>query len=632
MFFSGFAHATDEELLIRGVAADFIEIFTYEKIEDQTRELRAFVAKHRETLKKLSSAKSPGQEILSSRVFDSAAHWTPQMDQAFIKAVDATVKNAKFQAMLPFSTDLFQVVPDDALKSNLIKSANFFNKIKVSDQPGFKKILDPKSGVKIPNAEVKELVEKVLPKFYDNLSLRMKARIAAAVFRLPPGASQFAQANEVLQNSGPAAQKLFQKIGGDVESEEMLALMAALKDDIRPFPLEEAKMIFERNTGKKVEEVFSDFPKPFKAASIGQMHFATLKDTGEQIAVKIRRPSAVPDFLDEMKAMRLATEGLPTAHVVNSIEANLKKELDLRGEAEGIKSGRAYISDRKGISSVDLAKGFDSYEDMIFMNKVEGKNLDKFVRASDLLARGEAVSNVLDSWMSRAVFRDGFFHGDPHAGNFLFRVDKKLRKGYEIAFIDFGNHGTLTVQQQRGFMQMITSITLRSPKDLMGVIETLGTIPNEAARAKVFADIVTILEKAPTYPIDAWYSDVFIHLGKSILENKVDMPDSFMGFGRGKDFLESELRYVNGRLDELDPKGKLKRFNGTKIMAKTLLKELPRVPANEVRGLLGKEQTSLTIGTMVKLAQIWKNSYFPSIRVMCSQLYSALKGTPAQPP
>src|SRR5579864_8510119 len=78
----------------------------------------------------------------------------------------------------------------------------------------------------------------------------------------------------------------------DLLPEEALAAIASLQDEVPPAPFSHVVSVIETELGKPVEEVFSMLErKATAAASLGQVHKATLAATGETVAVKVQRPN-----------------------------------------------------------------------------------------------------------------------------------------------------------------------------------------------------------------------------------------------------------------------------------------------------------------------------------------------------
>src|SRR5258708_22696019 len=121
---------------------------------------------------------------------------------------------------------------------------------------------------------------------------------------------------------------------------EELALML---DQVPAFPTAEAITVIERATGQKLETIFSAFdPEPIGAASIACVYQAVLRDTGEKVAVKVRRPHIREMFEADFRVLDLLTlfaEGLTflrpgfAQNLRKEFRATLSSELDFRREA-----------------------------------------------------------------------------------------------------------------------------------------------------------------------------------------------------------------------------------------------------------------------------------------------------------
>jgi aarF domain-containing kinase len=100
----------------------------------------------------------------------------------------------------------------------------------------------------------------------------------------------------IISSQSPALIKAGQALSSrsDLLPKEYLDQLQKLQDQCPPYPTEQALMVFEKETGRKFEEMFefdrSDF-KPVAAASIGQVYKARLRSNGQEVAVKIQRPN-----------------------------------------------------------------------------------------------------------------------------------------------------------------------------------------------------------------------------------------------------------------------------------------------------------------------------------------------------
>merc|ERR1712176_566876 len=93
---------------------------------------------------------------------------------------------------------------------------------------------------------------------------------------------------------------------GPDEAREQLAV---LQDSVKPFAALTAREVVQRSLGRPLEDVFSSFSEePIAAASLAQVHKATLRETGQQVAVKVQRPNIIETVSKDLYVLRRAAE------------------------------------------------------------------------------------------------------------------------------------------------------------------------------------------------------------------------------------------------------------------------------------------------------------------------------------
>jgi ubiquinone biosynthesis protein len=286
---------------------------------------------------------------------------------------------------------------------------------------------------------------------------------------------------------GPAYIKFGQLMSTrpDVVGPELAAQLAVLQDKLPPFPVEVARETVEHELGRPVDAVFASFEPPVAAASLAQVHRATLRDTGQVVAVKVLRPGIERAFRRDVDAFHLAASIIemmaPFARrlrpraVINHFEGVVLGELDLRMEAAAAAEFAANTEADGGFRVPSVVWGASGRRVMT-LEWVTGINLNDLpaLRASgfDLVRVSE---RVIQSFLTHAL-RDGYFHADMHQGNL------KLGPDGALVAIDFGIMGRIDAYTRRVYAEILIGFLRRDYRRVAAVHFEAGYVPAERDR------------------------------------------------------------------------------------------------------------------------------------------------------
>jgi ubiquinone biosynthesis protein len=255
---------------------------------------------------------------------------------------------------------------------------------------------------------------------------------------------------EMLDELGPTFVKFGQLLSTrpDILPPDIIAELRGLQDDVRPFPFEQVERVVREELGLTIEQLFVEFDtKPVAAASIGQVHRATLPN-GRPVAVKVQRPGAPRQIEADLallyQAARIAKERvraldfIDARQVVDEFARSIRQELDYRLEA---RNAAVFHRNFAGHPHVHVPRVYWSYTRarVLTLEWLDGTQVaDIDPKEWSLEERRDLAYLITETWMTM-IFRHGFFHGDPHPANILV-----LGRADQVGLVDFGATGKLT--------------------------------------------------------------------------------------------------------------------------------------------------------------------------------------------
>lgn len=301
-----------------------------------------------------------------------------------------------------------------------------------------------------------------------------------------------------LEAMGPAFIKLGQLLSTrpDIVPPRYMSALRELRDNVGPFPGEEAQAIFEEEIGVSTRTAFATFDdSPFAAASLSQVHRATLRD-GTEVAVKIQRPNldeGVSRDLDALDALARAVgqfsaeaRCLDLPGIVGELRKTLLLELDFNNERANLMRFREVFERYPDIVAPAPVADFSSRRvlTMEYMSGTSITDLSPLIRTE---IDGIALADQFFDAYLHQVLVEGLFHADPHPGNLLLTPERK------IAVLDFGMVGRFGNRQQRDLTKLLLAIGDADGTRAAAVAEELGAKTDLFDRARFETGIAEVV-------------------------------------------------------------------------------------------------------------------------------------------
>lgn len=224
----------------------------------------------------------------------------------------------------------------------------------------------------------------------------------------------------------------------DIVPREFVDTLERLHFEAPPMHWSLLREMVHNELGDDPEALFASFDKKaFAAASLGQVHRATLK-TGEEVAVKIQYPGVARTIREDFRNLflfmlpaRLNRDWENTKDQLEDLRVRLERETDYELEADTQQQMRKLFREDDGVV---IPRVFPQYSTsrVLTMERLPGVHLDEFLaRNPSQELRNEFARKITRAWY-RMLFAGRTIQADVHPGNFLFMDDGRL------GVIDFG--------------------------------------------------------------------------------------------------------------------------------------------------------------------------------------------------
>jgi ubiquinone biosynthesis protein len=357
---------------------------------------------------------------------------------------------------------------------------------------------------------------------------------------------------------GPTYIKLGQILssGEGIFPEELVRQFRLLRDQVRPETFETVQSIVEADLRRPLHDVFCEFDRhPVAAASIAQVHRARLQ-TGEEVVVKVQRPTVAQLVRLDLAAMSWIAPALvgriPVAALANPpalvelFAETIVEELDFRLEAENMLD-IAHILAETGQGKVMIVPR--PHPQLVTPRVLVMERLDGFAfdDVAGMRAAGIDTTKVVTAGMVtflEGAMLFGVFHGDLHGGNLFVMSDGR------VALLDYGITGRLDEPRRLAFLRLLMGGTTNDIRMQLSALCDMGALPKDVDIEAVISELN--LEgpvKDPTLMSPDELVAEIRELTKSLLAYGARMPKELMLFVKDLLFLDGAIATLAPDID-----------------------------------------------------------------------------------
>ncbi|MCL4537274.1 MAG: AarF/UbiB family protein [Nitrospirae bacterium] len=357
---------------------------------------------------------------------------------------------------------------------------------------------------------------------------------------------------------GPTFIKLAQLLSSrpDLITVQFANEFKKLQDEVPPFPAQEAKRIIEEEIKLPLNNIFSYFGDTLAAASIAQVHKATLLD-GSNVVVKVQRPDIREQIESDINILstiaRLLDKYVPESRffnptgIVAEFSRTVRKEMDFVEEARNCCRFRRNFEDSP---DVYIPKIYSEYatERVLVMDMIEGVRIDDIAVIDMIGLDRKRLAKIGVNAYFKQILEDGFFHADPHPGN-IFAMSNGM-----IAFVDFGIVGRVSDELKETMANTFLALLEKDFDRLIDQYVEMGIVPDDididAFRRDFKADLADFLE--PLYGLTlkeinfAQYLDTVTHLA---IKHNLKIPSDLLLIDKAMLILENIGRQLDPDFD-----------------------------------------------------------------------------------
>ena len=338
---------------------------------------------------------------------------------------------------------------------------------------------------------------------------------------------------EALEELGPSFVKLGQMLSTrpDLLPPNYITELTKLQDKVPPVPWDEVRELLSEELNQPLEEVFAEIDQtPLASASLAQVHAGKLK-TRQKVAIKVQRANIRPTLKTDLEIIhdiaRYAQQYTPMGKLYDLVEiaedfaATLYSELNYKTEGRNADRFRENFKKDHSVHIPWIYWEYTServmvmeYLEGIKINQIETLDIDGYDR--------EKIAGNAARMIIKEVLEDGYFHADPHPGNFVVMEDEV------IGAMDFGIVGFLSHVDRTNLIRLYNVAVQLDARGVTDELIHIGAAPSNVDRRALARDVERVLNRYSGLALKEIKLDELIGEVLPIaFEHRLQMPTNF---------------------------------------------------------------------------------------------------------
>ncbi len=340
----------------------------------------------------------------------------------------------------------------------------------------------------------------------------------------------------------------------DLIPDEYIDILSRLQDRVPPKPFPIIERAITRELERPLADVFAEFERqPIAAASLAQVHRATLKD-GRVVAVKVQYPGILDIVENDLRNIRVLLHllavferNLDFTPLIEEISHNVPMELDFINEGHNAELIARNFAGRDDIIVPKIVWEYSTRR-LLVMEYVDGVKITDREGMQRAGIDPQAVAQLLIDTFCEQLYLHGMFHADPHPGNLF------VLPGPKLILFDFGLCRQLDDQFRLGYARLVNAMLTWNVAEMIQAFQDLGVKVKHPNDPTIYLELGRSLtetgQPGRAYADPDLVAEANARMGRAIRANPiVEIPREFLLIGRVIGLLSGLGKHLDSRVD-----------------------------------------------------------------------------------